>query len=59
MKKIINFFKETKKEMSKVKWPTKKEMVKYSITTIIFIFFFSIMFTLIDLIMAALKTWVK
>jgi preprotein translocase subunit SecE len=59
MKKIINFFKEVKKEIGKVKWPEKKEMVKYSMTTIVFILFFSIMFAIIDLIMAALQAWVK
>ena len=36
MKKIKEFFHEVKKEISKVKWPTKKDMVKYSIATIVF-----------------------
>ena len=35
--KVVTFFKEVKSEMSKVKWPSKKDMVKYSIATIIFI----------------------
>ena len=29
MKKIKKFFSEVKKELDKVKWPTKKDMVKY------------------------------
>ena len=37
MKKIKNFFKDVKKEISKVKWPTKKDMFKYSLTVILFI----------------------
>ena len=40
MKKIKEFFKDVKKEISKVKWPTKKNMVKYSLTTILFVLFF-------------------
>ena len=50
--KVVTFFKEVKSEMSKVKWPSKKDMVKYSIATIIFIVFFAVFFYLIDLIIA-------
>lgn len=49
------FFHEVRKEISKVKWPSKKEMVKYSIATIVFIIFFAIFFYLIELILALLK----
>lgn len=52
MKKIINFFKGVKKELKKVKWPTKKEMAKYSIATFGFIIFFGLFFALTDLILA-------
>ena len=52
---IITFFKEVKEEVSKVKWPSKKEMVKYSLATIIFIVFFGLFFYAIDLIIALLK----
>ena len=44
MKKIKNFFKDVKKEVSKVKWPTKKDMFKYSLTVILFIVFFALFF---------------
>ena len=56
--KVVTFFKEVKSEMSKVKWPSKKDMVKYSIATIIFIVFFAVFFYLIDLIIALLKAGV-
>ena len=56
--KIFNFFKEVKVEVSKVKWPSKKNMVKYSVATIIFILFFAIFFYLIDLVIALLKAGV-
>ena len=53
--KKASFFKEVKNEMSKVKWPSKKDMIKYSIATILFIIFFALFFYLIDLVMALLK----
>ena len=42
-------------EMAKVKWPSKKDMVKYSIATIVFVIFFAIFFYCIDLLLALLK----
>lgn len=56
MKKIKNFFKDVKKEVSKVKWPSKKDMFKYSLTTIIFIVFFAFFFLGIDLVNAYIRT---
>ena len=53
-----SFFIGVKKEMGKVRWPLKKEMVKYSIATLTFILFFAIFFTLGDLIIAGFKTLV-
>ena len=44
-----------KKEMGKVRWPLKKEMIKCSIATLSFIIFFGIFFTLGDLIIAGFK----
>lgn len=38
-----------KSEFKKVRWPNKKEMLKYSIATIVFILFFSLFFYLIEL----------
>ena len=54
--KIVLFFKGVKSEWKRVKWPTKKEMVKYSISTIIFIIFFAVFFLLIQLLMSFLKS---
>ena len=52
------FFTSVKKEMKKVRWPLKKEMVKYSIATLSFIIFFALFFALGDLLIAAVKVWV-
>ena len=46
-----------KSEFDKVHWTSKKEMVKYSITTILFIIFMSLFFYLINVIFALIQTW--
>ena len=56
MKKI---FSNVKKEMKKVKWPTRKDMVKYSIATLSIILFFCLFFVASDLIIMALKELMK
>jgi len=53
-----SFLKEVKAEMKKVKWPTKKEMIKYSITTLLFILLFAGFFYVIDVLFALLKGWI-
>lgn len=50
-----SFFTGVRKEMKKVRWPLKKEMVKYSIATLSFIIFFALFFGLADLIIAGVK----
>ena len=51
-----NLFKQIKKEMSKVHFPSRKDMVKYSIATIVFVVFFALYFYAIELIMAFIKS---
>ena len=58
MKKVKKFFSEVKKELAKVRWPNKKDMVKYSVATIVFVIFFAGFFYAIDLLMALVKTLV-
>ena len=58
MKKIKKFLSEVKKELGKVKWPNRKDMVKYSIATIVFVLFFAGFFYLIDLAVAFIRTLV-
>ena len=59
MKKIRNFLIDVKHELKKVKWPSKKGMVTYSIATISFIVFFALFFTMSDLILAGIKVLMK
>ena len=51
-----SLFIEIKKEMKKVHFPCKKDMVKYSIATISFVIFFGVYFYLIQLAMAFIKS---
>lgn len=54
MKKIARFFVGVKKELKKVRWPKKKEMVVYSVSTICIILFFMVFFVGIDAILSSL-----
>lgn len=45
-----------KSEFEKVHWPSKKDMVKYSIATVFFIVFCSVFFYLIDVIFALIQS---
>ena len=51
-----SWFKGVVSEFKKVRWPNKKEMVKYSIATILFIIFFAVFFYLIDILLAFLHS---
>lgn len=46
-------------ELKLVRWPSKKEVVKYTISTIVFVAFFALFFTLIDVAFAAIKGWLS
>ena len=54
MKKIARFFANVKKEMTKVRWPKRKEMIKFSIATIAIILFFMLFFTASDSIISGI-----
>ena len=56
MKKV---FSNVKKEMKKVKWPSRKDMIKYSIATLSIILFFCIFFVASDLIIMGIKELMK
>ena len=56
MKKVLS---NVKKEMKKVKWPTRKDMIKYSIATLSIIVFFCLFFVASDLIIMGVKELMK
>ena len=52
MKKIARFFANVKEEMKMVRWPKKKEMFNYSVSTVAFIALFMGFFAIIDVIIS-------
>ena len=55
MKAIARFFVNVKKEMKKVRWPKRKEMVKFSIATVVIVCFLMAYFTLSDVIISLVE----
>ena len=56
MKKLARFFISVKREMKNVRWPSKKELITYSIATLGFVVFFGLFFTLTDSGIALVRT---
>lgn len=55
MKKLARFLVNVKKEMKKVKWPDKKQMMENSVATLTCILVFGVFFAGLDLILSAVK----
>lgn len=56
MKKVVDYFKGVKKEISRIKWTNKKDLLKYSVASIIFVLFFGVFFYAIDTLVALLRS---
>lgn len=54
-----SYFEEIKAELKKVKWPTKEEMLKYSIAVLVFIILFGVYFYGLDAFFAWISSLVK
>ena len=52
-----SYFKKVNKEMKLVKWPEGKEVLKYTISTIIFCLVLCALFMLLNLILSVVKGW--
>ena len=59
MQKIKMFFAGVKKEMGRVRWPKKKEMIKYSMAVLLCAIILAIFFVFSDLIIAGIRTLVE
>ena len=59
MEKEKKMFLGVKKEMTRVRWPKRKEMIKYSIAVLICIIVFALFFVFSDLILAAIRSFVE
>jgi len=53
---MVEYFRGVKKEISRIKWTSKKELVKYSLSTVLFMLFFGVCFYAIDLLVALLRS---
>lgn len=49
------FFKNLKKELKQVQWPSFKELVKYTFATMIFVILFALFFQLVDVLSSFIK----
>ena len=56
MKALARFLVGVKSEMAKVRWPSKKELIKYSVATVVVVLVFSVFFGLLDFVLSAVKT---
>lgn len=54
-----SYVQEVKSELKKVKWPSKEEMLKYSIAVLIFIVIFGLYFYGLDALFAWISSLVK
>lgn len=57
-KRIVDWFKSVRAEVEKVSWPSRKDMVKYSIATVSFVLFFAVYFYLITTVLAFVKSMI-
>ncbi len=56
MSKVVDYFSGVKKEVSRIKWTSKKDLLKYSTATVMFMLFFGVFFYVIGLLVALLRS---
>mgnify|MGYP000848544403 FL=1 len=52
---IISYFKDVKRESKKIVWPSRKNLIKYSVATLIFIAFMALFFLILSFLAAFLQ----
>ncbi len=50
-----SYFVSLKNELSKVKWPSKQEIFKYTVSTVVFVAALVLFFILLSVLMSAIK----
>jgi preprotein translocase subunit SecE len=58
MQRIVKFFNEVAREMKKVSWPKRKELVSYTITVLATVAFMTVFFAVVDLGISSLIRFV-
>ena len=60
MKKILTaitkYFKGVKKELGRIRWTSGKELVKYSLTAVMFMAFLGVYFYAIDILVSLIRS---
>ena len=56
---VSKYFKGVWKELKRIRWTDKKELVKYSICTLVFVLFFGLYFYAIDWIVLLVRSLAK
>lgn len=58
-KKVVKepYFKKVRRELKLVKWPSASEVVKYTISTIVFVAILCGVFMLLNLLLSIVKGW--
>lgn len=49
LKKTNKFFVDVTRELKRVSWPTKKELVRYTVVVVATVFFMAVFFAIVDL----------
>lgn len=58
-KKICNYFKGVVKEVKRIRWTSGKDLMKYSIATVIFVLFLGIYFYAVDWVALLVRSMAK
>lgn len=58
-KRIFKYFKGVGKEFKRIRWTDKKDLLKYSISTLVLVFFFGVYFYAIDWIVLLVRSLAK
>lgn len=55
-KSITKYFKGVKKEISRIRWTTPKDLLKYSVTAVSFMLFLGVYFYAIDILVSFIRS---
>lgn len=58
-KRIFKYFKGVGKEFKRIRWTDRKDLFKYSLCTLVFVFFFGVYFYAIDWIVLLVRSLAK
>lgn len=58
-KRIGGYFSGVAKEIKRIRWTNKKDLVKYSVATVVFVLFFGLYFYVIDWIVLLVRRLAK